>query len=470
MNRCNFLIFMSLLLALVALTWEVDQVYAKSPNSNFDNILKHHGKVTSAERKAAARRFKAAREAALAAGVTLAAPPLDPGGVPHYFGPYGNWAYSPLPRGPVAVVTLASGGTGYTAPLVTIDDVYGTGSGATATATVVAGVITAIAVNTPGTGYSAPIVTITDATGIGATVTATIGGPFDVGSGIRKFVDKMPGLTSAGANLLGQYIPVAVADKTTYSGSDYYEIAVVEYNEQMHSDLPPTRQRGYVQEINGVAVDNPHFLGPLIIAQHDRPVRIKFTNRLPIGTDGNLFLPVDTTVMGSGDGPMMGEMYTQNRATVHLHGNNTVWISDGTAHQWITPAGENTSYPKGVSVYNVPDMPDPGPGAMTFYYTNAQSARLMFYHDHSYGITRLNVYAGEAAGYVVTDQVEQDLITGMNDSGVNPGLLKVLPDIGIPLVIQDRTFVDATTIAAQDPTWNWGTGPRDLTTGKITRG
>jgi hypothetical protein len=31
---------------------------------------------------------------------------------------------------------------------------------------------------------------------------------------------------------------------------------------------------------------------------------------------------------------------------------------------------------------------------MTFYYTNQQSARLMFYHDHAWGITRLNVYAG----------------------------------------------------------------------------
>mgnify|MGYP001075038300 CR=1 FL=1 len=35
---------------------------------------------------------------------------------------------------------------------------------------------------------------------------------------------------------------------------------------------------------------------------------------------------------------------------------------------------------------------------MTFFYTNAQSARLQFYHDHALGITRLNVYAGEAAG------------------------------------------------------------------------
>ena len=56
---------------------------------------------------------------------------------------------------------------------------------------------------------------------------------------------------------------------------------------------------------------------------------------------------------------------------------------------------------------------------MTFFYTNAQSARLMFYHDHAMGITRLNVYAGEAAGYVITDQVDQDMINGTNVSGVN---------------------------------------------------
>ena len=95
---------------------------------------------------------------------------------------------------------------------------------------------------------------------------------------------------------------------------------------------------------------------------------------------------------------------------------------------------------------------------MTFFYTNAQSARLQFYHDHAHGITRLNVYGGEAAGYVLTDAVEQDMINGSNVTGVNPGGLHVLPGIGIPLVIQDKTFVDAETVYAQDPTWAWGTG------------
>lgn len=315
---------------------------------------------------------------------------------------------------------------------------------------------------------------------------------------LRKFVDKMPGLGSSSANALGQYIPIAVPDKTTYPGSDYYEIAVVEFKEQMHSDLPPTKLRGYVQlstdvvpgahiplSHNGVpilkgdgtqayGVDRPHYMGPAIIATRNVPVRIKFYNLLPTGAGGDLFIPVDTTVMGAGHGPLghdaMPMNYTQNRASIHLHGNNTVWISDGTPHQWITPAGENTSYPQGVSVVNVPDMEnvdDPRDGVMTLYYTNAQSARLMFYHDHTYGITRLNVYVGEAAVYLLTDRVEQDLINGTNETGVNPGLEKILPDLGIPLVIQDKTFVDANTILNTDPTWAWGTTPGTPYTGDL---
>ena len=83
--------------------------------------------------------------------------------------------------------------------------------------------------------------------------------------GMRKFVDRLPGLGPAGANNIiqahgvGQYIPVAVPETVTFSGqaADYYEIALVEYTEKMHSDLPPTRLRGYVQlSTPGVTGDN----------------------------------------------------------------------------------------------------------------------------------------------------------------------------------------------------------------------
>ncbi len=180
------------------------------------------------------------------------------------------------------------------------------------------------------------------------------------------------------------------------------------------ASLPPTTVRSYVQYVGGSPLQYS-YLGPVIVAQRDRPVRILFVNDLPNNSGGDLFIPVDPTVMGAGMGPT-GAMYTSNRAELHLHGGATPWISDGTPHQWTTPVlkpGETApAYPTGVSVYNVPDMGTQPIGQLTYYYTNQQSARLMFYHDHSYGITRLNVYAGEAAGYLVTDPIEQAMIAG----------------------------------------------------------
>ena len=184
--------------------------------------------------------------------------------------------------------------------------------------------------------------------------------------------------------------------------------------------------------------------------------------------NGDLFLPVDETLPGAGFGPDGKVKFTQNRAELHLHGGDNAWISDGHPHQWITPAGEvdatnpnsvtaeavakgvdPTPYQRGVTAYNVPDMPNPGPGAVTYYWPNGLSARFMFYHDHAFGLTRLNVYAGEAAGYLIRDAKEQALTTaGQPLNGV--------PEI--PLVIQDRTFVPA-NIAQQDGKWDttyWG--------------
>ncbi|DAC72618.1 MAG TPA: hypothetical protein DSN98_04350 [Thermoplasmata archaeon] len=449
--------------------------------------------------------------------------PVNASIVPHFFGPYPNWANSPLPSGTVTNITIVSGGQGYTAPIVTIGNLYnGNGIGATANATVTNGVITKITLVSGGSGYNSPYISITDSTGTGAAATIRIGGT--LAGGIRKFIDSLPGLGPSGVDNLGQYIPIGIADNITFPGCDYYEIALVRYSEKMHTDIPPTLMEGYVQletpfnygvsnhvvlmnpdgtpilkadGTQAIGVDNPHYLGPTIVSVRDRPVRIKFSNLLPTGMGGDLFIPVDTTVMGAGMGPldMMGmpgmkENYTQNRATLHLHGGATPWISDGTPHQWTTPANEMTQYPKGVSVEYVPDMwfvnstvvpntvgqttpplpgatNDPGNGSLTFYYTNQQSARLMFYHDHAYGLTRLNVYSGEAAGYVLTDQVEQDMIAGTNVTGVNPNHLKILPDVGIPLVIQDKTFVDATTIAYQDPLWQWGSTPGIAHTGDL---
>jgi len=335
---------------------------------------------------------------------------------------------------------------------------------------------------------------------------------------LTKFVDSLAGLCqtngsgliTGGQNNLGQCIPVAVPNTTIYPGSDYYEIALVEYREQMHSELPAlsnpaqkanpattggTRLRGYVQMQTGTnnMLNQPHYLGPVIVATKGRPVRIKFINQLPTGAGGNLFLPVDTSLMGSGEyeinydpitkapiTPNRTGFFTQNRAELHLHGGRTPWISDGTPHQWTAPEGDPAAagYPKGVAAAYVPDMwfdangntiescagqttcgvdgatNNPGPGALTYFYTNQQSARLMFYHDHAWGITRLNVYAGEAAGYIITDDAEANLFS-------QPPLNNLAGML--PLIIQDKTFVDPTTISDTDPTWAWGTTPPSQT-------
>ena len=66
-----------------------------------------------------------------------------------------------------------------------------------------------------------------------------------------------------------------------------------------------------------------------------------------------------------------------------------------------------------------------------------------------FGLTRLNVYGGEAAGYVLRDAKEAALTAAGQP-------LANVPEI--PLVIQDRTFVPA-NIAQQDGKWDttyWG--------------
>ena len=407
------------MLLLAAALWGGYQGTADSAAAANSKIVKSHDvakiKELEAKRITDAQRVAAAQRAASKVSATATPTAVLPsaGGRPNYFGPESNWAFSPQPL---------------------VD---------------------------PATGLA-----------------------LSGSGGIRKFVDTLPSLQ------------VAKADTTTYPGSDYYEIGLVQYTQKLHTDLNPTNLRGYVQIATSVvpgsyaltypsgqpiknaagaqvyAVAAPSYLGPAVVATKDKPVRVKFTNYLPIGSGGDLFLPVDTTEMGAGMGPLGMNTtagypmnYTQNRAVIHLHGGVTPWISDGTPNQWITPAGEQTDYPKGVSVQNVPDMPDPGPGSMTFFYTNAQSARLMFYHDHAYGITRLNVYAGEAAPYILTDPTEQAL---------QGGVLPAAADT-IPLVIQDKTFLDSTptqtdpavyatstTVAKTritDPTWPFVINP-----------
>ncbi len=197
-------------------------------------------------------------------------------------------------------------GAGYTSvPTVTVTDPRGSGTGAQAGATTDIGAITAIQVTNSGAGY--------------------------LTKGIKKFQDQLPvpcdpasatGCpTAAGA----KFLPVAVPDTSTYPDADTFEIALVQYRTRFSSDLSPTLTRGYVQletpanqaisqhvelfnelldgtkvSTGRFAVTSPQYLGPIIGATKDRAVRVVFRNLLPTGKDGDLFLPTDSSMMGSG--------------------------------------------------------------------------------------------------------------------------------------------------------------------------
>lgn len=156
--------------------------------------------------------------------------------------------------------------------------------------------------------------------------------------------------------------------------------------------------------------------GPTILAQKDVPVRITWNNKLiDEGQPLPHLLPIDPTV----DWALKGVENWQKLGVpvvTHLHGGHTESASDGLPDAWFTP-----------------DFVLKGKGFVKeeLLYDNDQEAATLWYHDHAMGITRLNVYAGLAGYYLLTDAHEKSLQDGYKiPSGAY--------DIG--LAIQDRMF------------------------------
>jgi spore coat protein A, manganese oxidase len=231
--------------------------------------------------------------------------------------------------------------------------------------------------------------------------------------------------------IVGPDIPIAEKDTVTQSwwqpGVDHYTIDIGQYEDLLHPDLPnPTRLWGFGQ--NG----NFKHLGGIIAAPRGKPVQITFRNNLP----PTHIIPVDSTIMGIAGNQV-------NRADIHLHGGLVPWPSDGGPHAWWDPDGHH-----GPSFLNNQVL---RPGQMVedneaeYYYPNNQGSRLMWYHDHVFGTTRINAYAGMASAYVIYDDYEVSLMTGHNLPGpLDPRTLY--------LVFQDKIFV-GNDIDSQDPTW-----------------
>ncbi|WP_231576218.1 multicopper oxidase domain-containing protein [Hymenobacter sp. DG25B] len=160
---------------------------------------------------------------------------------------------------------------------------------------------------------------------------------------------------------------------------------------------------------------NGQYPGPTLLAKKGQPVLVKWLNRLVDAHGAPLphLLPIDKTIDWAAPSTPGIPIVT------HLHGGHTESASDGLSQAWYTPFGRS----KGPAYRKGEQTP--------YFYDNSQEAATLWYHDHAQGITRLNVYAGLAGFYLLTDNVEQ----GLQKSNKLPASPY---DIG--LAIQDRMF------------------------------
>jgi spore coat protein A len=261
--------------------------------------------------------------------------------------------------------------------------------------------------------------------------------------------------------------------------ADYYEISMKQFEEQiLPSGFPRTTVWGY-GAVKGQGRDPlllHHAPSLTIEAQWKRPVRVKWINDL-VDKDGNYLshlLPVDKTLHWAN--PPGGEADRDTRPTftetpgpytgpvpmvTHVHGAVGVGDeSDGYAEAWYLPKADNipagyategTWYDffagKAAGSYGATW----GPGFATFQYPNANRASTIWYHDHSLGMTRLNVYAGPAGFYLIRGGPAGDKAVLDSRTGATAVLPGPAPKEGdkfppnktyfeIPIAIQDRAF------------------------------
>jgi FtsP/CotA-like multicopper oxidase with cupredoxin domain len=262
---------------------------------------------------------------------------------------------------------------------------------------------------------------------------------------------------------------------------DYYEISMRQFQQQiLPAGLPPTTVWGYgavtAESKNGLLIHNAPSL--TIEASVNRPVRIKWINEL-VDANGNYLphlLPVDPTlhwanppggIMHRDTRPDFTGQPTPGRYTgpvpmvTHVHGAVGVGDeSDGYAEAWYLPAAMNipAGYADRGTWYDFFAGKAAagfgaawGPGYATFQYPNANRASTIWYHDHTLGMTRLNVYAGPAGFYIVRGGPDGDAAVLDSRTGISAVLPGPAPKANdkfppnktyyeIPMAIQDRAF------------------------------
>jgi FtsP/CotA-like multicopper oxidase with cupredoxin domain len=254
-------------------------------------------------------------------------------------------------------------------------------------------------------------------------------------------------------------IPPAMPLTWSDGATDYFRIAVRQFRQQiLPASMPRTTVWGYG------SVDNPatfHYPSFTIEATVGRATRVTWINQLIDGRGQYLphLLDVDQTLhWANPPGGIQGRDRRGRDAqpyrgpvpiVTHLHGGHSDDESDGFAEAWFLPdatnipegyATEGTWYEHFRQKFAAKFGELWASGSATFHYPNDQAAATLWFHDHTLGMTRLNVYAGPAGFYLLRGD-RHDL-----PAGILPGPAPAIGDAPgtsyyeIPIAIQDRSF------------------------------
>ncbi len=235
-----------------------------------------------------------------------------------------------------------------------------------------------------------------------------------------------------------------------------YEIAVRQFEQQvLPADFPKTTVWGYGRAGDPLPGSGKkstfNYPGYTIETRSDQTVRVNWINGL-IDGKGNFLpplSPIDQTIHWA-DPAMAGAAVTETAKVdpkpykgpvpivTHVHGAHTLPQSDGFPTAWYLPDAKNipSGYAKQGS--NFATAGPPQTGSAWFEYPNSQRASTLWYHDHTLGMTRNNVYAGMAGFWLIRDDAEGALNLPGPAPKLNDPKGKVYREI--PLAIQDRTF------------------------------
>ena len=260
----------------------------------------------------------------------------------------------------------------------------------------------------------------------------------------RAFAAQSPQIPLAGT-AIPQFVDALPTLDAITAGTGQIALTMTEFQAQiLPTGMPKSWVWGYLQAGQTGRVS---YLGPVIVATRGTPTEIRFVNNLgsaattnvlayKYGTDQTLnwadpLNPGATANMWNHMAmpPAPGSVGAANYndvipACVHLHGGEVPPVLDGGPDAWFTSDGLH----QGHGYYTKAGAPG---NEAIYRYPNSQEGSPIWFHDHTLGATRLNVFCGLAGGYLIFDQA---------DSLTNPALpgLKLPPLT--PLVIQDRMF------------------------------